>query len=146
MSINTISGGKALNVVPDECRLGVDIRTLPGQDLHALLAQVQALLDGLARKDPQFQARLTELRCMDALETDPQCPFVRAVCDAVNIQETKAVGFTTDGPALRPLGAPILIFGPGEGAMCHKPNEYIRIADLEQGVAYYKQIIKALLT
>jgi succinyl-diaminopimelate desuccinylase len=146
MSINTISGGKALNVVPDECRLGVDIRTLPGQDLHALLAQVQLLLDALAQKDPKFSARMTKLRSMDALETDPRCGFVRAVCEAVKIQDTKAVGFTTDGPALLPLGAPILIFGPGEGAMCHKPNEFIRVADLEQGVAYYKQIIRALLT
>ena len=29
MSINTISGGKAMNVVPDRCTLGVDIRTVP---------------------------------------------------------------------------------------------------------------------
>jgi len=146
MSINTISGGKALNVVPDHCCLGVDIRTLPGQDHQAVLAQVQVLLDSLAKKDPQFKADVTVSRSMEALETNPQCGFVKDICDAVDIHELKAVGFTTDGPKLTPLGVPMLVFGPGDGAMCHKPNECIRITDLEQGVEYYKQIIKALLT
>jgi succinyl-diaminopimelate desuccinylase len=146
MSINTISGGKALNVVPDHCCLGVDIRTLPGQDHQGLLAQVQALLDALTREQPQFKADVTIQRSMEALETDPQCGFVKAVCDATGIHELNAVGFTTDGPKLTPLGVPILVFGPGDGTMCHKPNEFISIADLEQGVAYYKQIITALLT
>ena len=146
MSINTITGGKALNVVPDHCTIGVDIRTLPGQDLQALVAQVQALLDSLAGQDVQFEADVTVQRSMEALETPAQDEFVKAVCDAVDIQELKSVGFTTDGPKLTPLGVPILIFGPGDGAMCHKPNECLAIKDLEQGVAYYKQIITTLLT
>ena len=32
MSINTITGGKALNIVPDKCSVRIDIRTLPGQN------------------------------------------------------------------------------------------------------------------
>ena len=146
MSINTIAGGKALNVVPDHCALGVDIRTLPGQDHQALVAQVQALLDSLAKEDPQFKADVTVQRSMDALETQADAEFVKAVCSAVNIGELKSVGFTTDGPKLTPFGVPILVFGPGDGAMCHKPNECLAIKDLEQGTAYYKQIITALLT
>lgn len=146
MSINTITGGKALNVVPDHCCLGVDIRTLPGQDHQGLLAQVQALLDALTQEHSHFKADVTIQRSMEALETDPQSEFVKAVCDATDIHALKAVGFTTDGPKLTPLGVPMLVFGPGDGAMCHKPNECISIADLEQGVAYYRQIITALLT
>ncbi|MCP4450731.1 MAG: M20 family metallopeptidase, partial [Planctomycetes bacterium] len=94
MSINTISGGKALNVVPDHCCLGVDIRTLPGQDQQALMAHVQALLDSLATDDSQFEADVTIQRSMGALETDPECGFVKAVCEAVDIHELNAVGFT----------------------------------------------------
>ncbi len=146
LSVNTITGGKALNVVPDRCCLGVDIRTLPGQDHQALLTQVQAMLDTLADQEVQFKADVTIQRSVAALETDSQCKFVKDVCQATGIHEIKAVGFTTDAPSLTPLGVPILIFGPGDGAMCHKPNEFIRITDLEQGVAYYKQIITAFLT
>lgn len=146
ISINTITGGKALNVVPDHCTLGVDIRTLPGQDHQALLVQVQALLDTLAQEHEPFKAEVKVERSMEALETDANAEFVKAVRNAVNIDELIAVGFTTDGPKLTPLGVPILVFGPGDGAMCHKPNECLAIRDLEQGTAYYKQMITALLT
>ncbi len=146
LSVNTIAGGKALNVVPDFCCVGVDIRTLPGQDHQALMTQVQDFLDTLAKEDVQFRADVTIRRSVAALETDSHCRFVQDVCHATDIHAVKAVGFTTDAPSLTPLGVPILVFGPGDGAMCHKPNEFIRIMDLEQGVAYYKQIIRAFLT
>ena len=32
MSVNTIAGGKEINVVPANCEIGIDIRTLPGQN------------------------------------------------------------------------------------------------------------------
>jgi succinyl-diaminopimelate desuccinylase len=57
-----------------------------------------------------------------------------------------AVGFTTDGPHFAPLEAPVVIFGPGKPKLCHKPNEYIEIKDIEKAVEYYKSIILKFLT
>jgi acetylornithine deacetylase/succinyl-diaminopimelate desuccinylase-like protein len=47
---------------------------------------------------------------------------------------------------LRPLSAPIVIFGPGKPELCHKPDEYIEIADLEKAATYYKNVIIQFLT
>lgn len=146
MSVNTIQGGKALNVVPDQCTLGIDIRTLPGQDQAALLQDFQGMLDHLKRTHPDFHAEMSIIRSVGALETDDQCPFVRDFCHAVHIPQTEAVGFTTDGPCLASLGLPIVIFGPGKGRVCHQPDECIALADVEQAVDYYKQVILSLLT
>jgi acetylornithine deacetylase/succinyl-diaminopimelate desuccinylase-like protein len=44
------------------------------------------------------------------------------------------------------LGSPIVIFGPGDSAICHKPDEYIEIAEAEKAVEYYKKIITKFLT
>ncbi|GAH51998.1 unnamed protein product, partial [marine sediment metagenome] len=41
MSINTIAGGKAINVVPDKCDIGIDIRTLPAQNRQAIIADFE---------------------------------------------------------------------------------------------------------
>ncbi len=43
------------------------------------------------------------------------------------------------------LGGPVLIFGPGETAQCHKPNEHIAIADLEKAADLYVKAITQLL-
>jgi acetylornithine deacetylase/succinyl-diaminopimelate desuccinylase-like protein len=64
----------------------------------------------------------------------------------VGAEGTKAVGFTTDGPHFAGFGAPVVIFGPGRPEVCHKPNEYIDIADVEKAVECYKGIILKFLT
>jgi succinyl-diaminopimelate desuccinylase len=145
MSINTISGGKEINVVPDSCSIGVDIRTLPSQNTHRIIEDFEGIIAKLKRENAEFDAEVTVVRKVDALETDNDCDFVKDFCSAVRTNETKAVGFTTDGPHFALLGVPVVVFGPGKPELCHKPNEYIDIADVEKAVEYYKNIILKFL-
>ena len=146
LSVNTITGGKALNVVPDQCTLGVDIRTLPDQSHADLLRDIQHLLDELRAQDPNFQAKVSIIRSVGALETDPTSPFIRQVCHIMDKNGPQPVGFTTDAPSVVPLGVPIAICGPGQGSACHQPNESIALADVEKAVCLYEQLIRSLLT
>lgn len=146
MSINTITGGKEINVVPDMCSISVDIRTLPGQNHQEILSDFEKIFAKLKQKNPKFEASISIAREVGALETDSNCDFVRDFCSVVGASETKAVGFTTDGPHFAALGAPIVIFGPGRPQLAHKPDEYIEIADVEKAVEHYKNIILKFLT
>ena len=145
VSVNRIEGGKATNVIPDQCAIEVDIRTLPGQDHAAIIGDFEKMFAALRADDPQFEARTSVLRSSPALETDAAAPFVRSVLDATGIGKTATVGFTTDGPHFIPLNAPIIIFGPGEPGVCHQPDEYIEIAAVEQARRHYKRIIEHFL-
>ena len=146
MSINTIAGGKAINVVPDKCSIGVDIRTVPGQNYQDIIDDFQEMFVKLKQGNSQFEAEVSVVRDVKALETDSNCDFVKDFCSAVGISGTKAVGFTTDGPHFASLGVPVVIFGPGKPEVCHKPDEYIDISDVEKAVEYYKNIILKFLS
>jgi len=146
ISINTISGGEAMNVVPDKCRIGIDIRTLPGQNNLSLLKDIREIFAKLKQKNPEFGAEVCVVREVEALETDSSCDFVKDFCDCLRITETTAVGFTTDGPHFAALGVPVVIFGPGKPEVCHKPDEYIEIGDIEKATEYYKNIILKFLS
>jgi len=146
MSINTIRGGKAINVVPDKCDIEIDIRTVPGQNYRDIIEDLQKIFVKLKQENSQFEAEVSVVREVGALETDSGCDFVKDFCSAVGISETKAVGFTTDGPHFAPLSAPVVIFGPGKSELCHKPDEYIEISDVEKAVEYYKDIILKFLS
>jgi len=145
MSVNTIAGGKEINVVPDECEIKIDIRTLPGQNYKEIISDFGKIFAKLKQGNPQFEASVSLVREVGALETDSNCGFVKDFCSAVEVSETKAVGFTTDGPHFAALGAPMVIFGPGKPDICHKPDEYIEISDVEKAVEYYKNIILKFL-
>ncbi len=146
MSINTIAGGGEINVVPDKCSVGIDIRTLPGQDHQEIISDFERIFAKLKQENSQFEASVSILREVGALETDSQCDFVKEFCSVAKVSETEAVGFTTDGPHFASLGAPVVVFGPGKPQLAHKPDEYIEIADLEKAVGYYKDIILKFLT
>ena len=146
MSVNTITGGKALNVVPDKCSIGIDIRTLPEQNHQGIITDLEKIFAKLKAENPKFEAEVSVVRQVPPLETDCGCDFVKDFCSAVDIDETVAVGFTTDGPHFGSLGAPVVIFGPGKPHLCHKPNEYIEIRDVEKAVEHYKNIILKFLT
>jgi succinyl-diaminopimelate desuccinylase len=146
MSINTIGGGKALNVVPDKCSVGIDIRTLPAQNHQDIIADLKKILTRLKSENPPFDAEVSVLRQMQPLETDCGCNFVRDFCSCLGADETKAVGFTTDGPHFASLGVPVVVFGPGKPQLCHKPDEYIDIRDVEKAAKHYENIILKFLT
>lgn len=146
MSINTISGGEAINVVPDKCSIGIDIRLVPGQSREQIVSDFEKLLEKLKQANSQFKAEIKVVREVGALETDAESEFVKEFCSVVREDKAKAVGFTTDGPFLADLGAPVVIFGPGKPEVCHKPNEYIEIKDLEKAVEHYKKMILEFLS
>ncbi len=146
MSVNTITGGQAMNIVPDQCTIGVDIRTLPGQNHDALLADIERLLTKVRTERPGFDGHINVDRSVQGIETDPECEFVKTFCSAVDVDLTNPIGFTTDAPHLLPLGAPIVIYGPGLPGQCHQVDEHIAIADLDQAQAYFKNVLTTFLT
>lgn len=145
ISPNCITGGSATNIIPDSCCLEIDIRTLPKQNHQEIIENLKALCESIQHEDPDFKTQITIIRAVGAMETPADSPFVKAVCDATGIHETQAAGFTTDGPHFQNLNAPVLIFGPGDGTLCHKPDEYIEIAAIEDCKMLYKQIIRNIL-
>jgi succinyl-diaminopimelate desuccinylase len=145
MSVNTIAGGEAINVVPDKCSIGLDIRTLPGQNHNGITEDLRGMFARLKAANPDFVADVSVIRQLEAMETDPDSDFVKDSCSVLGATETRAVGFTTDGPHFVGLGAPVVIFGPGKPDVCHQPDEYIEIADVEKAVEHYKNIILRFL-
>lgn len=144
MSVNSISGGKAINVVPDSCSVKIDMRTLPGQGHEGIINNFKKIFDRLKSANSDFDAEISIVRDVEALMTDNN-RFVREFCEVVGCEKTITAGFCTDGPFFANLGAPVVIFGPGHGELCHQLDEYIEIKDLEKAVKKYTTIIKNFL-
>lgn len=144
VSLNRIQGGSATNIIPDSCTLEMDIRTLPNQDHQQIIQNLQVLCDDIQKNDPDFKADISIIREVEAMETPSEHPFIKQVCQATGIHEVDAAGFTTDGPHFAELCDAILIIGPGDGSRCHKPDEYIETAALEDARQMYKHIIQMI--
>ncbi|MDA4113961.1 MAG: ArgE/DapE family deacylase [Thaumarchaeota archaeon] len=132
ISVNKIVGGNKENMIPDECSITCDIRTMPGQTLSSVLADVGKILGDLRQKDPKLIVShevLTYGRSGEIPPSDPAVVFTQLAAERVIGITPKAVGvraLTDQRWALYDAGIPMVIYSCGTPTW-HVPNEYITI-------------------
>ena len=138
INLGRIEGGDALNKVPDECTMAVDIRYLPGQDPAEILAQVESI--------PEIDVTRTFIwPPVSVARTDP---YVRALREAVarSIRgEAMSVGRdgASDAASFLGAGIPAVEFGPG-GAGHHGPEEWVSVSSMARYRRALGDFIRAL--
>ena len=130
VSVTQISAGQQHNVVPDECRFVVDVRTTDAYTNE----QTAELLQSVCRST--LTPRSTRLR---ASAIDEAHPLVRT---ARQLGRTMYVSPTMSDMALMPF--PTLKMGPGDGARSHCADEYIREEEISEGIQIYIDYLKHL--
>ncbi|WP_298826613.1 M20 family metallopeptidase [uncultured Piscinibacter sp.] len=141
LNVGTARGGLNINSVPDAAELGIDIRSVAGQDHRQVL---QCLCHALGP-----QVRLRTLLDVGSVYTEPDDPWMQrifALCEARRGVRPRpaTVSYFTDAAALRgPLGMPpTVILGPGEAAMAHQTDEYCRVEAIHEATALYADLIR----
>jgi len=126
INLGRISGGEALNMVPDECTMVLDIRYLPNQDPGDILEQMRTIPDmEVARTFIHPPAHVSRTN-----------PYVLALTDVVGrltSGESMSVGRdgASDAVSFLRAGIPAVEFGPA-GAGHHGPEEWVSISSLER--------------
>jgi acetylornithine deacetylase/succinyl-diaminopimelate desuccinylase-like protein len=130
INVGSIQGGNQPNIVPDECAILVDRRTLPGESNSQVIREIRQLL-GQIKVSAELKPIQTEA-CIP-LETDAQQPLVRALFAAVGQKTPAGVDYFSDAGVLAAGGIPSVLFGPGDIAQAHTPDEWIALDQLERG-------------
>lgn len=150
LNVSFIQGGSSAWSVPAHCRILVDRRTLPGETEADVLGEVQEILRHQADLDAQFHGELQVLASCPALELDPAHPLAAAVRTAVALETGRDPGVggmpaTTDAAIFAAAGIPALVCGPGLLEVCHRPDEWVSVADLLAAARVYVRAIRAFL-
>jgi len=139
-----ISGGVQVNVVPDECRLEVDRRTLPGETRESVYGELEALLSATGWGVPDFDARLTEPSWLvPANETPAEHPLVAALLDGAEevLGEREGPGGFVAGSDAAYYGSPAVICGPGSLEQAHTTDEYVEVEELVAATRIYLRVV-----
>jgi succinyl-diaminopimelate desuccinylase len=152
LSVNVIEGGNKMNVVPDFCRIEVDMRTVPGQVHAEMVSTLRSIAEGEARAyHPDLRVEVEVDNDKPPIETDRSEPLVDAVVQSVaavrgSTPEVGGVSYGTDAACLGPgFGIPMVICGPGAPSMAHQPDEYVEVEQLVQAAQIYEDVARRLL-
>jgi succinyl-diaminopimelate desuccinylase len=127
INLGRIEGGDAINKVPDECKMSVDIRFLPGQDPQEILDQIVRI--------PSID--VTKTFIFPPVSVARGNPYVQALREAVtrSIPDTEVLSVGRDGAsdavAFMAAGIPAVEFGP-DGAGHHGPEEWVSVSSMSR--------------
>lgn len=131
LQVTQISGGDRHNVIPDRCKLVVDVRTVPSVPPEEIIALVKKTVEG------EVFIRSNRL---GSVETDPNHAIIQAAL-AAN-PSGKAYGSPTLSDWVFLKGIPTVKAGPGDSKRSHTPDEYLEVSELEAGVLFYEKLIR----
>jgi succinyl-diaminopimelate desuccinylase len=149
LSIGTIAGGIATNVVPDRCEATIDRRTLPHEHPAEALAEIDRVVAGLREEDPNLDVTVESLQQGPPIETAPDAPLVqaaRAVAAALAL-DSAPVGYqqASDGRFFAARGIDTILFGPGIPDLAHSPDEYVDLDEVATAAKFYAHLAARLL-
>lgn len=140
LNMGYLHAGDNLNSVPDSARIGVDLRSIPGQSHERLIADMHSLID-------DSSTTIETLVDLPAVYTDPTEPAIQM---ALKVAEQKfaltaqprAARYFTDASVLTAFfdNAPTLIMGPGVMTMAHQTDEYCLVSAIRQAMDYYEAL------
>ncbi|WP_027896513.1 acetylornithine deacetylase [Zestomonas thermotolerans] len=144
-----ISGGRALNIVPAECRFDFEVRALPSDDPQ----QVAAELRDYAEREllPQMRAvradtgiRFTPLSAYPGLLTPADSPAAELLALLCGSRDFSTVAFGTEGGLFDQAGIATVVCGPGSMDQGHKPDEFVTLEQLERCDALLQRLAEWL--
>lgn len=120
-----ITGGTEESTIPDRCVFVVERRTLPGETLDVVVADVAEVLQRWRPSDPQVTASARTLLYRPPMETAAGEPIVETLMAAAGPGTSLApMSYWADSALLSQVGIPTVLYGPeGEGA--HADVEWV---------------------
>ncbi|MCS4283240.1 acetylornithine deacetylase [Pseudomonas sp. BIGb0278] len=130
-----IKGGRALNIVPEECEFDFEVRALPGFAAEAVADQLQAyaeaeLLPRMRAVSAASDIRLWPLSAYPGLATAADSEAARLVALLSGSSEFGTVAFGTEGGLFDQAGIATVVCGPGSMEQGHRPDEFVSVEQL----------------
>ena len=129
--VGAIRGGTDFNTVPDRCSFQLQIRVVPGQDGDATLVALEALA-------AEHGATVEVVEMTEPFEAPADSPMVAALeqlTAEVAGEPREAIGVPawTDAHNMVDFaGAEAVVYGPGDFAVAHLPEEHIDVNEVVQ--------------
>lgn len=131
-----ISGGQEWSSYPAGCKLSLERRTLPGETLEQVRAEIDAILAQAGAEDPDFRATYWVALERAPFEVELNQPIVQEILlGAAQVMGEPpgitGISFWMDAALFAGAGVPTVVFGAvGEGA--HAEVEWVNLASVRQ--------------
>jgi acetylornithine deacetylase len=139
LAVTRISGGTAVNVVPDRCTVDLGVRLLPGMNTAAAVEWVR---DTAVKSRPEATIGVEVSNDNPPMLLAENAPIHSALCSLLGQTQSYGVGYASDAGVLAAMGLDCVLFGPGSIEVAHKPGEYLAVSEFEKARPLLERLVE----
>lgn len=145
---NLISGGKAINIIPEFCEFLFEFRNLPTMPSHSIIEKIQShiknnLIPQMQKEHPSANITIDAMGSVPPHEISEDADITKLVRSVTSDPTIRKVSYATEASLFQEAGIPTLICGPGSIKQAHIANEYIELSQLTQCEQFLMKLISA---
>lgn len=149
LNFGTISGGMAVNMIAEQCKLRVSYRTLPDTDPLELYREIERRVTEIDAHDWAHGRYRASIEIGAPMVVPPllarrDTALERALFGVTGAKGTRGAVFGTDAGWFGQAGITSLICGPGDLDQAHQPDESIRRDAFDRGPAMIRKVIERM--
>ncbi|WP_296403894.1 acetylornithine deacetylase [Psychrobacter sp.] len=148
LSIGTIAGGTATNIVPNLCEFTFDYRNLPSMGTEDILPAIKQKISELNKQmqqvDSETGIEIEQLENVPAMTDSESAELQQLIAGLVQSSARHKVAYATEGGQFTNAGIATVICGPGSIEQAHKADEYVEVAQLAQCDDFLQKLLQSL--
>ena len=149
-NVGKISGGQAINIIPNQAELRFEFRAIPRFDGDGLVARLKAFCEKEILPDLRATApnaaiiweNISDVPPLMSADTEDAERFVMRLAEANDVQT--AAYATEAGIFQSRAEIPTVICGPGSIDQAHAADEYISLEQMRLGARFMERLMDAL--
>ncbi len=147
-SVNRIAGGTAVNIVPEQCVVTLEWRSLGQLDDAAEIAALEEFCAGLEREmrreNPAASVSVEMVAAAPGLDTPEDAEAVRLGLELGLEVCPDKVTYGTEAGIYDRSGISTVVVGPGDIAQAHKADEFVALDQLAACDAFVARLVRQL--
>ncbi len=145
LTFSMIEGGRAINMVPDECKVRLDVRTIPQQTRRYVQHFLTKAIKQLRKGDPTVSVDCKYDNGCEGYLLDEKEDVISSLRAAIEQTQQKKPKFIVNGEAhvgalLYQHHVPVIVWGP-KGGNAHAYNEYVEVESVPEAAEIYVRTI-----
>ncbi len=143
---NIISGGTAQNILAREAIITWECRTLPGRDGKSVGARMGELVQ--LQILPKYRTGATDaaidtkvMTVYPGLALDADSPAVALARELSGANAVETVAYGTEAGLFQQAGISAVVCGPGSIEQAHKPDEFVKLSELDACEKFLRRLI-----
>ncbi|GIK47559.1 MAG: acetylornithine deacetylase [Alphaproteobacteria bacterium] len=148
MTIGRVEGGTASNILARRCEFVWDLRCPEQAQADAIEARFRAAAEKLGAeikaRAPEGGVKVTRRSNTPGLSIARDSAAEALARALTGDNETRAVAYAAEAGLFQRAGLPAVICGPGSIEQAHQPDEWIEIAQIEEGARFMRRLIETL--